>query len=105
LARARHQLVGATACIDDRTRVAVVSMQALVATGGCVPENCVARSISRRDPGRAATVLILAPGKHDRGRICGGNFISPDRTGVIVKSKIRSLAGMISHRGYSSVSA
>ena len=105
MARACHQLVGAAACIDDRTRVAVVSMQALVATGGCVPDNCVVRSVSRRDPGRAATVLILTPGKHDGGRICRGNFISHDRTGIIVESKIRSQARMVSDRGYSSVSA
>ena len=102
-----HQLVCAAACIDDRAGVAVVTVQALVATSCCgrIPHNRVVRSISCRDPGRAAAVLTLAPGKHDRRRICRGNFVGPDRTGVIVKTEIRPLAGVISDSGYSSVSA
>ena len=80
-------------------------MQALVATGGCVPDNRVVRPVCFRDPGRAAAILTLAPGKHDRRRICRCNFIGPDRTRVIVKSEIRSLAGVIGDSGYSSVSA
>jgi len=81
-------------------------MQTLVSTArGCVPDNRVVCPISCRDPGRAAAVLTLAPGKHDRRRICWGNFVRPDRTGVIVKPEIRPLAGMISDSGCSPVSA
>lgn len=80
-------------------------MQALVATRGCVPDNRVVCSVRCGDPGRAAAILILTPGEHDRRRICGGNFVCPDRAGVIVKSEICSLAGVISNSGNASVSS
>ncbi len=82
-------------------------MQALIATtrGGSVPHNHIVCAVGRRDPGRAAPVLTLAPTKRDRRRICRSNLIGPDRAGVVMKTNIRSLAGMVSDSRYPSVSS
>jgi len=79
----------------------------LIATtrGGSVPHNHIVCAVGRRDQGRAAPVLILAPAKRDRRRICRSNLISPDRAGVVMKTNIRSQAGMVSDSRYPSVSS
>ncbi len=73
-------------------------MQALVATArrGGVPDDHVVRPVSRRNPGRTPAVLAHTPGKRNCGRICGGNFIRPHRARIVMKTKIRSLAGAVS---------
>ena len=78
-------------------------MQSLVTRDTGHPNNKIVDSISRCDPGRAATALTLAPGEHDRRRICCSNFVGPDGTGVVVKANVRSLACVISHSRRSSV--
>ena len=80
-------------------------MQALVAAAcrGRVPDDHVIRPISCCHPGRASSVLTLAPGKHDRWWICCSDSVGPDGTGIIVETNKRSLTGMISDSGCSSV--
>src|SRR6266480_2720695 len=56
-------------------------------------------------PGRASAILRLAPGAHDCGWICSGNFVGPDRAGLVMKSKIRSLAGVVCDSRRPSVSS
>ena len=94
----RHQFISPTAGVNDGTRVAIVSMQALVATArrGRVPDDHVVRPVSRRHPGRASPVLTLAPGEHDGWRICCSDSVGPDGTGIVVKANIRSLTGAVS---------
>jgi hypothetical protein len=70
-------------------------MQALVACNTGHPDDKIARAVSRCHPGRAAAVLTLHPGKHNLGRTCRGNFIGPHRADIVMKSDIRSLAGVI----------
>ena len=80
-------------------------MQALVATArrGGVPDDHVVRPVSRRNPGRTPAVLTHIPGKRNRGRICCGNSIRPNRASIVVKANVRSLTGVISDSGCSSV--
>ena len=69
------------------------------------PHNHIVCAVGRRNPGRAAPVLTLAPAKRDRRRICRSNLIGPDRAGVVMKTNICSLAGMVSDSRYPSVSS
>jgi hypothetical protein len=82
-------------------------VQALIATArrGRVPHNHVVRAIGRRNPRGAPAVLTHAPAKRDRRRICRSNLVGPDRAGVIMKTKICSLAGAVGDSGYASVSS
>ena len=82
-------------------------MQSLVAAarGGSVPHNHVVCAVGRRNPRGASAILTHAPAKRDRRRICRSNLVGPDGTGVVMKTKICSLAGTVSDRGYSSVSS
>ena len=82
-------------------------MQALIATarGGRVPHDHIVRAVRRRNPRGASAVLIHAPAKRDRRRICWSNLIGPDRAGIVMKTKICSLAGVVSYSGYTSVSS
>ena len=70
-------------------------MQALVTLHPGHPYNHVIGSISRCDPGRASAGLTHAPGGGYRGRICRGNFVGPDRVGLVMKREICSLAGVV----------
>jgi len=70
-------------------------VQALVACNTSHPDDKVARSICRCDPGGAATGLILAPTEHERRRIRRRNFVGLDRAGVVMKSNVRSLTGVV----------
>ena len=70
-------------------------MQALVACNTSHPDDKVARSICRCDPGGAATGLILAPSERDLRRTCRGNFVGPDRASIVMKSDVGSLAGVV----------
>ena len=80
-------------------------MQPLVTSArGSVPDNHVVSAVSRRNPGRTSTVLTLAPGKRDRGGICCGNFVDPDRARIVMKTKLRPLVGVISDSRGPSVS-
>ena len=107
MARAAHQFVGPAACVNDSAGITIVGMQTLVATARCsrVPDDHVIRPISCCHPGRAAAVLTLAPGEHDRWWICRGNFVGADCARIVVETNIRSLTGVISDSGCSSVSA
>lgn len=82
-------------------------MQALIATArrGRVPHNHIVRAVRRRNPRGASAVLTHAPAKRDCRRICRSNLVGPDRAGVIMKTKICSLAGVVSDSGYASVSS
>lgn len=82
-------------------------MQALIATArrGRVPHDHIVCAVGRRNPWRASAVLTHAPAKRDRRRICRGNLVGPDRAGVIMKTKIRSLGRVVSYSGYASVSS
>ena len=82
-------------------------MQALIATarGGRVPHDHIVCAVRRRNPRGTSAVLSHAPPKGDRRRSCGSNLVRPDRPGVIVKTKICSLAGVVSDSGYASVSS
>jgi len=80
-------------------------VQALIATArrGRVPHDHVVRAVGRRNPGGASAVLTHAPAKRDRRRICRRNLVGPNRAGVIMKTKICSLAGVVSDGGYAPV--
>ena len=82
-------------------------MEALITASCCgsVPDNHVVGAVSRRNPRRTSTGLTLAPGKHDCGGICRSNLVGPDRAGIVMKTKICSLAGVVSDSGYASVSS
>jgi hypothetical protein len=70
-------------------------MQALVARDTGHPDDRVIGSISRCDPRGASAGLTHAPGEGYGGWICWRNFICPDRSGVVMKANIRSLAGVV----------
>ena len=70
-------------------------MQALVARDTGHPDDRVIGSISRCDPGRASASLTHAPSEGYGGWICWRNFVGPDRSGVVMKTNIRSLAGVV----------
>ena len=70
-------------------------MQTLITLNAGDPYNHVIGSIGGRDPRRAAPGLILAPGECDRGRTCRCNLVSLDHVGVVMKTNVRSLAGVV----------
>ena len=82
-------------------------MQALIATArrGRVPHDHIVRAIGRRNPRGASAVLTHAPAKRDRRRICRSNLVGPDRAGVVMKTKVCSLARAVGDSGYASVSS
>ena len=80
-------------------------MQALITGRAGHPDNDITSSISSCDPGRAAAALTLAPGRHNRGRICRRNSVGPDRAGVVMKGNIRSLASVIRDSRRSSINS
>src|SRR3954451_23759645 len=77
LARSIHQLVRATTAVNDCTRVAIESAQALVTVSRVYcPHNYVIGGICRCHPGRALTALACVPRGNYRGRIGGRNSVS-----------------------------
>ncbi len=98
MARSAHQFVSSAAGINDSAGITIIGVQALVAAArrSRVPDDHVIRPISCCHPGRASSVLTLAPGKHDRWWICCSDSVGPDGTGIVVKANIRSLTGAVS---------
>ena len=80
-------------------------MQALVPFYARHPDNHIIRPISSCHPRRAPAALTHAPGEYDRRRICRGNPIASDRAAVAMKTKIRSLAGVVHDSRRPSVNA
>ena len=70
-------------------------MQTLITLDAGDPYNHVIGSIGGCDPGRASTGLAHAPSEGYSRRICWCNFVGPDRAGVVMKTKIRPLAGVV----------
>src|SRR5439155_285009 len=96
LAGAAHQFVRTAASVNDGARVAVVAVYTLVACNTGYPYNHGIRSVSRCYPRRSLPTLTHAPGAHDRGWIRRRNFIGGDRARIVMKTKICSLACVIS---------
>jgi len=80
-------------------------MQAPVTYNTGHPHNHVIRTITRRDPWRTAAVLTHGPSVNNRRRTCGGNFACSDRAGIVMKTNIGSLAGMVSNSRCASVNS
>ena len=73
-------------------------MHALVAFNTGNPYNRVIRSVRRCDPRRAAAGLILTPSEGYHRWICWRNFVGLDHVGVVMKTNICSLTGVVRDR-------
>jgi hypothetical protein len=78
---------------------------ALITCNASYPNNDIIGAIGGCDPWGASAALTHAPGAHDRGRICRGNPVGPDRAGIVMKGKICALAGVVCDSRRPSISA
>src|SRR5205814_8910090 len=99
------QFLRHAACINHIDRIALGAVQSLVTCDAGHPDNDVIVAISRCDPWRASAALTYGPSAHDRGWTRRGNLPGGDRARVVMKTKICSLAGMVSDSGGPSVNS
>jgi hypothetical protein len=94
----RHQFVRAATTINNGTSISVVTVQSIVATGSCDPDNRVVGPIRRSDEGRPAPVADRLPSDVNSRWTGWSNAESPEFVASGAQGNVRALISSVRRR-------